>query len=520
VNLYPSWRINLLVFTLITGLVGGYFFRQTRQATRELQNHSRNHSEILAAVVELNIRNALLSKSSLEDIVAGSLENSSRFIHYLDAIEPFSSAELTAFSLESGLAGVKIVQAGSHTEVSGPIDWLPERSCSDFSGLEHLREQQLYLFSFLPANNGPNLSPPGCVLVGLSAQRIDATLEKISVERLLHMFDDLHDIAYVRIESVGSRDDKTNIAADQSYPEGVVRTILPMGDKQLVVALKTDRFSKRRVQMQKEFIIFISFLILFGAFSSWWLYRLQRQRLRDTRKFERRMARQHEDAALGRAATTITHELRNPLNAIGMGLQRLQLEAEELDAEQRTLLVSMRKAVDRTNSIISRLKQYSHSFEVERQDVHLANLITALLILYRPQCEEQNIDIELDLDQTCSVGGDATLLEQLFDNLLKNSVEAQAQGGFLKVTIKQIEKSCCVEIKNGGFSLSPEESRLLFEPYFTTKNKGTGLGLVISKKIVQAHKGHLDWHADFDRERIQFLIQLPMRSAKSKLLGQ
>lgn len=67
-----------------------------------------------------------------------------------------------------------------------------------------------------------------------------------------------------------------------------------------------------------------------------------------------------------------------------------------------------------------------------------------------------------------------------------------------------------MEIENGGFTLTTEESGLLFEPYFTQKSKGTDLGLVISKKIVLAHKGQLEWQGDFARKRIKLLITLPL----------
>ena len=493
---YPNWRINLFVFAGLVGLVVCYFYYQNKQSAAEFSRYSQEHSEILATVVELNIKNALLARDGLEAIVAGSLINSGRFIDYLDTLESFSSGELTAFAQESGFVGLKVIS--ENRVVSGPANFLPDITCQDDGRLQHLEEVGLYLYSYYGETTGETNK---CVLIALPARAIEKILAQISVQGLLAKLTDLHDIAYVLLGNPEELSQHTTI-------DGVTETTLPMGDKQLVVALKNTRIGKRRSMMQLEFFLFTTFLIICGTISSWWLYRAQQQRIEQTREFEQEMARQHEDAALGRAAATITHELRNPLNAIGMGLQRLQLEDFQLDKEHMGLVDSMLESVQRSNTIINRLKQYSDSSTVSGEVVSLFSLINGVLNLYRGTCEKQEIDVQCLCDEELHVIGDKVLLAQLFENLIKNGVEAQQHGGFITIQCVGKDDFCLVTINNGGFLLTEEESRLILEPYFTSKSRGTGLGLVISKKIVEAHGGALYHQVDFQQKTIAFYVRL------------
>lgn len=101
-----------------------------------------------------------------------------------------------------------------------------------------------------------------------------------------------------------------------------------------------------------------------------------------TRSFERLLAKEHEAAALGRATATIAHEVRNPLNAINMGLQRLTLESAVLDEDQRALIVAMEEAV-RAAAIISELQRFTRKLQPRLQPLDPAKLLQQMLLLYQ-----------------------------------------------------------------------------------------------------------------------------------------
>lgn len=507
----PIWKTNLAICVTIVALVGGYFFYQVQKASEQFRKNSREHSKVLAAAVELNIRNAILSNDGFEAIITNFLENSARFVSYLNLIEEFRSAELTAFAKETGLAGVTIVSAEKSSRVEGPEKWGPRISCGDLPGLNKHNNEHLYT---LIAAVGEEDVNGGCVIVGISSEDVEAIQRNVSVEHLISSLRKLRGIAGVQLVTADEETVESEILLaklverdGQRFTEARLR----INDQELIVTQRASHFKKRLRQMYLEFLIFISILIVFGAISSWWLYYAEKLRIKEARDYEQEMARQHEEAALGRAAATIAHEIRNPLNAIGMGLQRLQLEAGGLDEDHSGLLISMREAVSRSNNIVTSLQQYVRAFEGGTEAVDLTELLKNTITLYAPVCEAQSIDIVLSSEDGYTVSGDSRLLGQLFENVIKNAVEAQPQGGYCRVSIERAGKVCRVILVNGGFTLSSSEIDTIFEPYFTSKTQGTGLGLAISRKIVEAHGGTITAAGDDKEQKLIMTIELPLQ---------
>jgi signal transduction histidine kinase len=350
----------------------------------------------------------------------------------------------------------------------------------------------------------------------MSSKEAEKIQKKMSVENLLTVLNQMEGIKYVYFKKADNHSKFPSKGTTLIHNSGTFasETRIEIGDKVLFVGLEADYFFKHMQRLKKELIVFVSFLIVFGCFSSWWLFRIQRHRLEQTREFEKKLARQLEEASLGRAAATITHEMRNPLNAISMGLQRLQLEAGSLDDEHRNLVESMREAVERSNSVITNLQEYLHTFELDNRDVIVAKLLEPLTVLYQPQCTAGGIQLDLQLDETIKVKGDGNYLSQAFENLIKNAVEAQPGGGFLKITLSKKEGKCLIHFENLCKALKPEESKMILEPYFTTKTYGTGLGLAISKKIIEAHSGQLK--TDFKNEIFSVYVSLLLNPGTDK----
>lgn len=516
--MYPSWKSNLALFIFLIALVSGYFFLQLQKASKQFHKHSREHSEVVAGIVELNIRNTISSSNSLDTIYTGFLTNSARFLYYLDSVEPFTREELSAFSEESGLAGIQIIR-GDGPAVSGSETWFSELHCLPPGELAYLEDRELYLLSYYDDSHPYGEGSDECVIVGVGGVGFKAMRQKNSLENLLDVLNTLPGIAYVKLHALQDEINHNSpqaILKDRADGETVSEHQIVIGENRLVVALEAEHFEKRMAQMRKELSFFILFLLVIGSFSSWWLYRSQKTRVDEVRDFERRLARQHEEAALGRAASTITHELRNPLNAINIGLQRLQFEADELSGEHKQLLVAMREAVTRSDNVITRLRQYIHDFQIEPTVINLSELVNQVIEPYRKIIDEQSIELNLVIDHATCIEGDRELLGQLCENIVRNGIEAQPDGGYLHISTNQQAGGWQIVMRNGGFNLTPEQGERLFQPYFTTKAKGTGLGLSISNKIAEAHKGSIHWSGDYSKKELTMSVFLPKRRSKKK----
>ncbi len=490
----PGWRANLMVFGLLIGLVLVYFFWQVRRSQDMFSAYAREHARMLAGVIELNARGALLSHQALEEIVSLFLGNTARFVEYLDGIEPFRGEELAAFARENGLDAICVIRSDGSAAQGGPgPPQIFETLCQAPDGvLRHLPLEHLYAAAW------PGADGSGCVGVALKAAGIEHLQERIGIDRLLQSLSDLAAVRYVRLgvevlpapgEGEGQKTDAIRFVDTENGRTAEVRRSL--GDRVLTVGINADQYVVRVRLLWGEFVVFSAVLAALGGFFSWVLFRFQQRYLLQTRAVERTLAVEREDAALGRSAAAIAHEIKNPLNAISMGLQRLQMEACGLSDADRKLIVTLQGALDRADGIVGNLRRYAMPLVPVLQPVRMEMLVRDVLRLYRSQCAQRAVELRLAVHADSFLQADRQLLSQAIENLIKNSVEAQPDGGIVRLSIDRRGGECVFRVENGGLVVPEGGVDRILEPYYTTKARGTGLGLAIVRRVVAAHGGRV-----------------------------
>ncbi len=469
----PSWKINLLVIGGLLVVVLTYSLWQIAHLRKNFHNYSQEHARVVSGVIEQNTRTAVLAEDALRQTIQTFLGNTARFIDYLHSVEPFSVDELQAFAGETGLTAISILDRDGEGVSVDSGAFLPSSPACRQESVTYFPEKELYILTW------PRLDD-GCIVLGFSASQIEELHRQLRLPALLESLSALPGIKYV------IPDDQTSPPLDTSVAEQRIKA----GNIVLRVGFGTDRYTMRVRQIWRNVLIFSILPVCLGFFFSWLLYRYQSYYLNKMTGFERKLAREREAAALGRATATITHEIRNPLNAISMGLQRIELEAGELNPEHMQLAANMRQAVKRTNTIISDLLRYSRPISPRLEEVNLCRLIDGILLLYRNECDKKKINVRNETPLDITLKGDDQLLNQLFENLVKNAVEAQPDGGFISISTTLGKKHVSIQIEN-KVAVMPEDPTAFVEPYFTTKSRGTGLGLPFARRIAQAHGGAL-----------------------------
>jgi two-component system sensor histidine kinase HydH len=214
--------------------------------------------------------------------------------------------------------------------------------------------------------------------------------------------------------------------------------------------------------------------------------------LREVRRLEAEVRRREKLAAVGNLAAGVAHEIRNPLSSI-RGYAAYFGGKFAPGSEDRQAAEIMVREVDRLNRVISELIEFARPSDIKRRPVRLADLAGHAARLIRPDALARGIAIEVtDAPETPEILADPDRLVQAVLNLCLNAVQAMETGGVLGLgTGLAPDGRVFLEVTDTGPGIEPAERDRIFDPYYTTKSRGTGLGLPIAHKIVAAHGGEI-----------------------------
>ena len=242
----------------------------------------------------------------------------------------------------------------------------------------------------------------------------------------------------------------------------------------------------------------------------------------ETRRTEQQTIESERFNALTLLAAGVAHEIGNPLNSLNIHLQLIEREARKIDgakgAELQESVEVARAEVNRLDSIISQFLRAIRPTRPQLRPENVNAIVEEAVRFFAPEIKDRDIVVEQELRSDLPLLElDRDQMKQAFYNVIKNSFEAMKARGLLRIRTDMDESHVIVRFTDTGGGMSAENLGRVFEPYFTTKSSGTGLGLLIVRRIVREHGGELSIEST-EGKGMSITIRLPHVNRRVRML--
>lgn len=220
-------------------------------------------------------------------------------------------------------------------------------------------------------------------------------------------------------------------------------------------------------------------------------------------------------AAIGRMSAHVTHEIRNPLSSIGLNAEMLEGITSEAAAGQdaddaKALCGAIVREVDRLTAITEEYLRFARLPQPELSRVDVGDMLSAIEAFVRRDCAAAGVEVKVDLPETpLAAQLDGDQIRQSLLNLVRNAKESMPEGGVLTLGARADEARLTLWVADGGVGIPAADLERIFDPFYSTKLTGTGLGLALTQQIVSEHGGALEVDSEVGRGT-EFRIVLPL----------
>ena len=549
---FPA-RYFLTSVVLLAALTAFFAVSVARRTQEELSRQLEEKGLALADALETSSRNAILGNALMEEMIAQRLLDNARLVDQLLLSRPFDANWLASIGAMNRLVRIELLDRDgraytppprSHPRMMGMMGRPPMAE----AGPDERRAMMMYMWGRRwspPATEGdvpPTIrdrkywqgslfgvavgarSFPGIIAVHADAAYVLNFSREIGVQRQVEEMGRQPGIASIALLDQGLRVVAHSIPervgqqeTDESFREAMTngRTLARLVRRDGVdavyevvkpLALDTERTRLLRIALStasmdrvwrrdRTAAIVLGLAVLtLGIFGLAAIFFTQHRHQAEVRALEAGMERQERLSTLGNMAAAVAHEIRNPLNAVSMGLQRLRVEFQPPEAEEyRRLLDLVQGEVRRLNAIVEDFLSLARPLSLKPERISIPALLDEVLRLAEAEARASTIAIEREIPRELPpLLADRDRIKQVLLNLVLNALQAMPGGGVLTLGARVSGATLTLSVTDTGAGIPAEILPRLFEPYVTTKVKGLGLGLAIARRIVEAHGGRIE----------------------------
>jgi signal transduction histidine kinase len=226
--------------------------------------------------------------------------------------------------------------------------------------------------------------------------------------------------------------------------------------------------------------------------------------LQDDLEVSRRMA------AIGRLTAGVGHEVKNPINAIVVHVELLRHKLNDGPLESQKHIEVIGSEVQRLNRVVQTLVDFSRPVDLRLHDYDLRQVVFSIADLETVALQARGVELKVSVpQQPLIVHADADMIKQAVLNLVHNAADAMPDGGAVSVTVTRVGREAKLTVTDEGSGIPRDQMDKIFNLYFTTKATGTGIGLAMTYRIMQLHKGKIDVEST-EGKGSTFTLQLPL----------
>ena len=565
---------------LLLGLISAYIFSEARRLQQELLRQTEANGAALAEAMETSVRSSILGNSLLEDLIAQRLFDNARLIDELLRYPPVDQKLLQEIAKRNRLQKIDLLDLkGKPVEppvappmrlrmrgMMGRMDDLGPDPSSDAhrammafmwgrrwhipqdhdEALPKIAERKFWEGSVFGVAIGAS-SFPGIIAVHANAdyilnfrkeidvqKQIDELGHQSGIESIALLDNNRKILAHTDSRLVNQTDEtplrievgsKTQPVArvvqesDGGRRYDILKAITVNGSSlgYLKIGLSLKPMEAAWQQSLHSMIVFGLAVLAVGILGMATIFYTQQSHLKKIGSLEAEISRQERLSELGNLAATVAHEIRNPLNSVSMGLQRLKAEftpTRDADDYARFLKL-MQEEVQRLNAIVEQFLSLARPLHLNREAIALAPYLNELAALITPEANASRVSVELKVPGDLPpVHADRNYLKQLLLNLVLNGIQAMPDGGTLSIAARTVKDRLELTVADQGTGIKAAVLKKIFEPYFTTKNNGSGLGLSVARRIAEAHGGTITVESEASRGS-RFRVLLPFDFAEA-----